>query len=99
MQQADKEKNEPEQPYTPDEGTGYIAIRNLEMQTPHRKAVGYLLKVLALQLMLFGLLACYVHVHPILPLDIAITHAFQQNQNSWRASLCGAISYPGSSPC
>jgi len=31
--------------------------------------VGCLLQVFALQLTLFGLLAWFVHIHPILPLD------------------------------
>jgi membrane-associated phospholipid phosphatase len=51
-----------------------------------------------LQLTLFGLLAWFVHVHPILPLDVAITHAFQQNQAPWLRIAMLAISYPGSSP-
>jgi hypothetical protein len=68
------------------------------MQQWRRKAVGCLLQVLALQLTLFGLLAWFVHIHPILPLDVAITHAFQQNQAPWLRIAMLAISYPGSSP-
>ncbi len=69
-----------------------------ETQKRRRKAVGCLLQVLALQLTLFGLLAWYVHFHPILPLDVAITHSFQQNQAPWLRIAMLAISYPGSSP-
>jgi membrane-associated phospholipid phosphatase len=89
---------EPEQPHTPIEGTEHVAVRNLETQKRRRKAAGCLLQVFALQLTLFGLLAWYVHTHPILPLDVAITHSFQQNQALWLRITMLAISYPGSSP-
>jgi len=59
--------------------------------------VGCFLQVLALQLTLFGLLAWFIHIHPILPLDVAITHAFQQNQAPWLHIAMLVISYPGSS--
>src|SRR5215472_8960874 len=68
-----------------------------ETQKRHRKVVGCLLQVMALQLTLFGLLAWFVHVHPILPLDVAITHSFQQNQAPWLRITMLSISYPGSS--
>ncbi len=96
--EAIKDENEPEQPQTPTEGTGDVAVRNLETQKRRRKAVGCLLQVFALQLTLFGLLACFVHIHPILPLDVAITHVLQQNQDPWLQIEMLAISYPGSSP-
>src|SRR5215469_11443401 len=98
MQQADRDKNGQQQPQTPTEGTGHIAVLDLETQKRRRKAVGCLLQVLALQLTLFGLLAWFVHIHPILPLDVAITHAFQQNQAPWLRISMLAISYAGSSP-
>lgn len=62
-----------------------------------RKAAGCFLQVLALQITLFALLAFFVHVHPILPLDLAITHWFQQDQAAWLRIMMLAISYPGSS--
>ena len=68
-----------------------------ETQKRHRKVVGCFLQVLALQLTLFGVLAWFVHVHPILPLDVAITRSFQQNQAPWLRIAMLAISYPGSS--
>jgi membrane-associated phospholipid phosphatase len=91
-------ENEPEQPHTLIEGSEHVTVRNLETQKRRRKVVGCLLQVLALQLTLFGLLAWYVHFHPILPLDVAITHSFQQNQAPWLRIAMLAISYPGSSP-
>ena len=91
-------ENEPEQPHPATEGTEHVAVRNLETQKRRRKAVGCLLQAFALQLTLFGLLAWFVHIHPILPLDVAITHSFQQNQAPWLRITMLAISYPGSSP-
>ena len=96
--EANTDEHEPEQPHTPTEGSGHVAVRNLETQKRRRKAVGCLLQVLALQLTLFGLLAWFVHIHPILPLDVAITRSFQQNQAPWLRIAMLAISYPGSSP-
>jgi membrane-associated phospholipid phosphatase len=98
MQQPDRNENGQELPHVSTEGTGYVVVRNLETQKRRRKAVGCFLQVLALQLTLFGLLAWFVHVHPILPLDVAITHAFQQKQAPWLRIAMLAISYPGSSP-
>ncbi len=96
--EANTDEHEPEQPQTPTEGSEHGAVRNLETQKRRRKAVGCLLQVLALQLTLFGLLAWFVHIQPIVPLDVAITHAFQQNQAPWLRITMLAISYPGSSP-
>ena len=48
-------------------------------------------------LTLFGLLALWVHVHPVLPLDITITREFQENQAPWLRYTMLAVSYPGSS--
>ncbi len=96
--EAIEDENEPEQPQTPTEGAGDVAVPNLETQKQRRKTVWCLLQVFALQFALFGLLACFVHVHPILPLDVAITHALQQNQAPWLYRAMLAISYPGSSP-
>ena len=96
--EANTDKNEQELPHTATEGTGLVAVRHLETQQRRRKAVGCLLQVFALQLTLFGLLAWFVHIHPILPLDVAITRSFQQNQAPWLRIAMLAISYPGSSP-
>ena len=45
---------------------------------------------------LFILLAWFVTIHPILPVDIAITHEFQENKSPWLSSLMIAVSYLGS---
>src|SRR5215471_7890769 len=97
MQQAGRDENRREQASTTTEGTEQAAVRTPETQKRHRKVVGCLLQLLALQLTLFGLLAWFVHVHPILPLDVAITRSFQQNQAPWLRITMLAISYPGSS--
>jgi len=68
-----------------------------KIQQRRRRVVGCLLQVYALQFILFGLLAWFVHVHPILPLDVAITRSFQQDQAPWLRVTMLAISYAGSS--
>ena len=97
MQQAGREENGDEQARTTAEGSEQAPVRDLETQQRRRRVVGCLLQVYAVQLMLFGLLAWFVHVHPILPLDIAITRSFQQNQAPWLRITMLAISYPGNS--
>src|SRR6266496_6731358 len=85
MQQTDREENGREQ------------ARPTATQQHRRKVVGCLLRVYALQLILFGLLAWFFHVNPILPLDVAITRSFQQNSAPWLRITMLVISYPGSS--
>jgi membrane-associated phospholipid phosphatase len=97
MQQADRDENGRGQACTTTEGTEQAAVRTSETQKRRRKVAGCFLQVLALQLTLFGLLAWFVRVHPILPLDIAITRSFQQNQAPWLRFTMIAISYPGNS--
>ncbi len=55
-----------------------------------------LLAVYAVQLTLFALLAFWVHFHPILPIDVAITREFQENQSPWLRTTMLAVSYLGS---
>ncbi len=86
-----------EQARTTAEGIEQAPVSALETQPRRRKVVGCLLQVYAVQLILFGLLAWFVHVHPILPLDVAITRSFQHNQAPWLRITMLAISYPGSS--
>jgi membrane-associated phospholipid phosphatase len=90
MQQSDRNENRAEQ-------TPSRVETSVQTQQRRRRAVRFLLLVLALQLTLFGLLAWFVQVHPILPLDIAITRSFQQNQAPWLRITMLAISYPGNS--
>ncbi len=98
MQQPGRDENGQEQTRPPmAEGTEQTAGSAPETQQRRRRAVGCLLQVLALQITLFGLLAWFVHVHPILSIDVAITRSFQQNQAPWLRITMLAISYPGSS--
>lgn len=56
---------------------------------------GILLGVDAVVLTLFGLLAVVVYLHPILPVDIAITREFQENHAPWLRYTMLAVSYLG----
>jgi len=97
MQHTGGDENGRKQAHTIAKSTEQATVYNPETQQHRRKLVGCLLQVYALQIMLFGLLAWFVHVHPILPLDEAITDSFQQNQAPWLRITMLAISYPGSS--
>ena len=98
MQQTGRDENGQEQARPPmAEGAEQTAGSAPETQQRRRRAVGCLLGVLTLQITLFGLLAWFVHVHPILPIDIAITRSFQQNHAPWLRITMLAISYPGNS--
>jgi membrane-associated phospholipid phosphatase len=46
-------------------------------------------------LVLFGLLAWWVHIHPLLSVDVTITREFQENQSVWLRDLMLAVSYFG----
>jgi membrane-associated phospholipid phosphatase len=54
-----------------------------------------LLAVYAALLALFGLLAWWVHVHPVLAIDVTITSALQANQPAWLKLIMIAVSYQG----
>jgi membrane-associated phospholipid phosphatase len=49
----------------------------------------------AILLALFALLAWWVHVHPVLAIDVAITREFQENQSPWLSNTMIAVSYIG----
>ena len=49
----------------------------------------------AILLALFALLAWWVHIHPVLSVDIAITREFQENQSPWLSTIMVAVSYIG----
>ena len=49
----------------------------------------------AILLALFVLLAWWVHIHPVLSVDIAITREFQENQSPWLSTIMVAVSYIG----
>src|SRR5262249_11842686 len=44
---------------------------------------------------LFLILAWFVHIHPILSIDIAITHEFQEHRLPWLKSFMLAMSFLG----
>ncbi len=57
---------------------------------------GYIfLGVYGVMLLLFVLLATFVHFHPVLGVDVTITKEFQENQNPWLSGLMTAVSYIG----
>jgi membrane-associated phospholipid phosphatase len=57
---------------------------------------GYIfLSVYAVILVLFSLLATFVHFHPVLGVDVTITKEFQENQTPWLSGLMTAVSYIG----
>jgi membrane-associated phospholipid phosphatase len=47
------------------------------------------------EFVLFTLLAWFVHFHPILPLDVAITREFQENQTPFLKGFMVAVSFLG----
>lgn len=49
----------------------------------------------AILLALFALLAWWVHIHPVLAIDVTITHEFQENQSPWLSTTMVAVSYIG----
>src|SRR5204863_644945 len=57
-----------------------------------------LLTLYALQVALFAALAWWVHYHPVLTIDVAITREFQENQAPWLKFIMIAVSYIGEVP-
>lgn len=51
----------------------------------------------AAQFILFGLLAWFVHIHPVIPVDVTITREFQENKSPFLSTLMVAVSYLGNS--
>lgn len=62
------------------------------------KRTRILIAVYLLQFFVFLALAVFVYSHPILPLDVAITQEFQENQSPWLSNLMLAVSYLGNVP-
>ncbi len=54
-----------------------------------------LIGIYAIVFVLFGVLAWWVHIHPVLAIDVAITHEFQENQNPWLSGFMFAVSWLG----
>ena len=59
-------------------------------------AARILLIVYAVQLTLFALLAFWVHLNPVNPIDLTITREFQENTASWLKISMEVVSYAGS---
>ncbi len=97
MQQTDQNENRQEQAAKGAENAGQTTSSASKTDRHRRKATAFLLLGDALQLLLFGLLAVFIHIHPLLPLDVTITREFQENQALWLRISMLAISYPGSS--
>lgn len=58
--------------------------------------IGRVLAVMYLvTFVLFGLLAWWVHFHPVLSIDVAITREFQENHAAWLEDTMIAVSYIG----
>jgi hypothetical protein len=57
-----------------------------------------LLLISAVVLLLFTVLACWVHAFPVNRLDLLIPHELQENPAPWLHVLMALISYPGSTP-
>lgn len=97
MQQTDQNDNRQDQAPPGTDDTGQAARSISATDRRRRRATVFLLLGDAVQFVLFGALAVFVHIHPILPLDVAITRDFQANQSPWLRITMLAISYPGSS--
>jgi membrane-associated phospholipid phosphatase len=97
MEQIDHDEKLQEQAPPGAGDTGQAAIRASKTDRRRRRAAAFLLLGDALQLLLFGLLAVSIHIHPLLPLDVMITRSFQENQALWLRISMLVISYPGSS--
>ena len=97
MQQNDLNEHPQEQALARADDLGQATSSASKTDRRRRKATAILLLGDAVQLLLFGLLAMSIHIHPLLPLDVAITRSFQQNQAPWLRITMLVISYPGSS--
>src|SRR5579872_724153 len=49
----------------------------------------------AIVLVLFAVLAWFVHIHPVIAIDVTITREFQENQNPWLSGFMFAVSWLG----
>ncbi len=81
-------------------------VQQVKREVNHSKVPWYraikrahvLIGVYAVLLILFGLLAWFVHVHPVDAIDVAITRNFQQDQAPWLRYSMLAVSYLGFIP-
>jgi membrane-associated phospholipid phosphatase len=54
-----------------------------------------LIGIYAIVFVIFGLLAWWVHIHPVLAIDVTITREFQENQNPVLSGFMFAVSWLG----
>ena len=71
-----------------------VAVTRLPWYRSIKRAY-YLLLIDVLLLVLFALLATFVHFHPVVGIDVTITREFQENQSPWLQGLMTALSYIG----
>lgn len=62
------------------------------------RRITILMIIYIVQLALFGLLAWWVHIHPVLGIDVTITREFQENQSAWLRDSMYAVSWLGFQP-
>ena len=101
-----KQTSEPETPLEQAESGVQQVVEEAKHEVERSRASWYssskrayfLIGFYAVLTVLFGLLAWFVHVHPILPVDVAITKEFQENQAPWLSNSMAAISYLGYAP-
>ena len=62
------------------------------------KRITILMIIYIVQLAIFGLLAWWVHIHPVLGVDVTITREFQENQSAWLRDSMFAVSWLGFQP-
>lgn len=97
---------EPETPVERVEGDVQQVVKEAEHEVERSRVPWYraskrayfLIGCYAVLTVLFSLLAWFVHVHPVLPVDVAITQEFQENQAPWLNYSMVAVSYLGYSP-
>ncbi len=97
MQQTNQDEKQQDQAPPEADDTRQATGSASKTDRRRRKATVILLVGDAVQLLLFGLLAVSIHIHPLLSIDIAITREFQESQAPWLRISMLAISYPGSS--
>lgn len=77
------------------EKAGQVVTRSSVPWYRASKRAYVLIGIYAVQLALFALLAWFVHVHPVLSIDVTITREFQENQTPWLRDIMFAVSWLG----
>ncbi len=80
---------------------GVVDAAQQEVQTARRpwhhvlRQARVLLPLYLVLMALFSVLAFWVHIHPVLPIDVTITREFQENRTPWLNTFMVAVSYLG----